>query len=387
MRVITQEDGKMTQTRLISADSHVMEPANFWLERLENKFKSDAPRVVPRPDGKGYIFTAPGISPFPVAGGFGTGRSGEELRDHMTKGYEAARPSGWDPAERIKDQDIDGVEAEVLYTTLGMPLFGLDNVGLQQACFHVYNEWLAEFSSYNPKRLIGTALISLEDIDAGVRELEHCAKIGLRGAMIWGSPPADKPYSSRIYDSLWQAASETRMPLSLHVITGKGKESDVSAIALAGSSEKHTPIGEVYANLIHEVQRSLTSIIMSGVLERFPKLIIVSAENDVGWIPHYMYRLDHAYEKFNALSSAPLPMKPSDYIRRQMFATFQDDPVGPSAYKLFGSANYMWASDFPHTDSTWPQSRKVVDRDFAEVPEDIKRKIVFENAAALYRIN
>ncbi|MGH8014547.1 MAG: amidohydrolase family protein [Candidatus Binataceae bacterium] len=142
-----------------------------------------------------------------------------------------------------------------------------------------------------------------------------------------------------------------------------------------------------YANLIHEVQRSLTSIIMSGVLERFPKPIIVSAENDVDWVPHCIYRLDRAHEKFNALSSEPLPMKPSEYIRRQTFATFQDDPVGPAAYKLFGSTNYMWASDFPHTDPTWPQSHQVVEREFAEVPEEVKRKIVFENAAALYHIN
>jgi predicted TIM-barrel fold metal-dependent hydrolase len=377
----------MEKLRLISADSHVMEPADFWTSRLDQKFRADAPHVEQRPDGKGYIFTAPGISPFPVAGGFGTGRSGEELREHMKKGYEAARASGWDPVERIKDQDIDGVEAEVLYTTLGMPLFGLDNPDLQRACFRIYNDWLAEFCSHNPKRLIGTALISLEDISLGVKELERCAKQGLRGAMIWGSPPKDHPYSSAEYDPLWQTASDCRMPLSLHVITGKGKNTDLAKVgdALMGGATRIS-MGEVYANLIHEVQQSLSSIIFGGVLERFPKLIIVSAENDVGWIPHYMYRLDHAYEKFNSIMAKPLAMKPSEYIRRQMFATFQDDPVGPAAYKLFGSANYMWASDFPHTDSTWPESRKVVERDFAGVPEDVRRKIVFDNAAALYGI-
>jgi len=381
-------EATMAELRLISADSHVMEPANFWLERLDKKFRDQAPRVVQRPDGQGLMFTAPGISGFPVAGGFGTGRSGEELKEHMKRGYEAARPSGWDPVERVKDQDVDGVEAEVLYTTLGMPLFGLNDANLQRACFHVYNEWLTEFCSYSPKRLIGTALISLEDIGEGVKELEHCAKRGLRGAMIWGSPPADRPYSSPAYDPLWQVASDYRMPLSLHVITGKGKESDVGGVsdALTGTSAQKPVMGEIYANLIHEIQRSLTNIIFGGVLERFPKLIIVSAENDVGWIPHYMYRLDHAYEKFGKLMPAPLPMKPSDYIRRQMFATFQDDPVGPAAWKMFGPTNYMWASDFPHTDCTWPDSRKVVERDFAEVPEEVRRKIVYENAAALYRI-
>jgi predicted TIM-barrel fold metal-dependent hydrolase len=200
-----------------------MEPADFWQTRLDQRYRDRAPHVEQRPDGKGLIFTAPGISPFPVAGGFGTGRSGEDLREHMKKGYEAARPSGWDPAERIKDQDIDGVDAEVLYTTLGMPLFGLDDSELQRQCFRVYNTWLAQFCSHNPKRLIGTALISLEDIGQGVKELEACAKQGLKGAMIWGSPPKDKPYSNKVYDPFWQAASDTRMPLSLHVITGKAR--------------------------------------------------------------------------------------------------------------------------------------------------------------------
>src|SRR5216684_2462823 len=83
----------MAQFRLISADSHVMEPANFWVDHIDKKFKDQAPRVVPKSDGQGLVFTGPGLSPFPVAGGFGTGRSGEELKEHMKRGYEAARPS------------------------------------------------------------------------------------------------------------------------------------------------------------------------------------------------------------------------------------------------------------------------------------------------------
>jgi predicted TIM-barrel fold metal-dependent hydrolase len=378
----------MSEMHVMSADSHVMEPADFWATRLDVKYRDQAPRVVKNDRGAGYVFVAPGISPFPVAGGFGTGRSGTELKEHLTKGYEAARPSGWDPAERIKDQDIDGVEAEVLYTTLGMRLFSLDDAGLQRACFGAYNDWLSEFCSYNPKRLVGNALVSLEDIGEGIKELERCARIGLRGAMIWGSAPEDRPYSSRIYDPFWQAASELEMPLSLHVITGRGRESKLEVdpktgniVSLAGPTRL-----EMYANVIHEIQRSLTSLIVSGVLERFPRLKLVSAENDVGWLPHYMYRLDHAWEKYSALTSEPLPLKPSDYMRRQLWATFQDDPVGPGTYKFFGTSNYMWASDFPHTDSTWPNSRKVIEKDFAGVPEDVTRKIVYENAAKLYRL-
>ena len=390
----------MEQLRLISADSHVMEPANFWVERLDHKFKDRAPRVVPRPDGAGFVMVAPDIAPFPVAAVFATGLSGEALKEHMKKGYEAARPGGWDPSERLKDQDIDGVEAEVLYTSLGLPLFGLRDGALQCACFRVYNDWLVEFCSYNPKRLIGNALISLADIEEGIKELERCAKQGLRGAMIWGSPPEERPYNSPIYESLWQAAAELDMPLVLHVGSGISKDSGARMSAFGNAMDASGKAGEttdaarpkpmmveVYANTIHEIQRSLTAIVVGGVLERFPQLKIVSGESDVGWLPHYMYRLDHGYAKYGAMQGSTLPLMPSEYIRRQVWATFIDDPVGPATYKQFGGAHYMWASDFPHSDSTWPESRQVVERDLAGVPEDVKRKIVFENAATLYHIS
>ena len=377
----------MTSMRVVSADSHMMEPADLWTERLDTKFSDRAPHVVETE--KGHMFTAPGVRPFAVAGGFGSGRSGLDLKEHLKKGYEAARPSGWDPAERIKDQDVDGVSAEVLYTTLGMPLFGLDDAELQRACFAVYNDWVAEFCSYAPQRLHAIALISLLDIEAGAKELTRCAKIGLKGAMIWGSPPAERPYFSASYDPFWAAAQVLEMPLSLHVITERNQAPRAKGERPAGErTPRHMVALSGYMSLIHQVQRSMSDIILSGVLERFPSLKIVSAENDIGWLPHYMYRLDHAFEKFGMLSdeAQPLKMKPSEYVRRQVWATFQDDATGPIAHKFFGEDNYMWASDFPHTDSTWPHSREVIEKDFEGIPESVTRKIVFENAKKLYRM-
>lgn len=375
---------------VISADSHMMEPADLWVERLDAKFRDVAPRVIKKDEKSGYVFVAPGVPSFPVAGGFAAGRSGTELKDFLKEGqnagYITARPSGWDPVERLKDQDIDGVQAEVLYTTLGMTLFGLHDADLQRACFRAYNDWLAEFCSHSPNRLIGAALISLEDLNDGVAELQRAAKIGLRGAMIWGAPPRDRPYTSKEYDPFWAAAQDLQMPLSLHVITGKKppkSEEDRNKVRQA----RDPSFVRGYMNLIHEVQRSLTDIIFSGVMMRFPKIRIVSAENDTGWLAHYMYRMDHAFEKFGALMSDPLDMKPSEYVRRNLWATFQDDPIGPMLFKYFGSDNFMWASDFPHTDSTWPNSLKVIAQSFEGVPADVTRKIICDNAARLYNID
>jgi len=380
----------MTAKYVISADSHMMEPANLWVERLDAKYKDDAPRVV-KSDNKGdFLFVAPGIPSFPVAGGFAAGRSGQELKDFLSeagqdKGYEAARPSGWDPAERLKDQDIDGVHAEVLYTTLGMPLFGLHDTDLQRACFKAYNDWVAEFASYDRKRLHPIGLISLEDIEEGAKELRRAAKIGLTRETIWGSPPREKPYYLKDYDPFWAAAEELEMPLSLHVITGKRPPKSKEEREKIRSRNPDFTRG--YMNLIHEVQRSLTDIIFGGVMMRFPKIRIVSAENDSGWIAHYMYRMDHAFDKFSAMMSEPLEMKPSEYVRRNLWATFQDDPIGPMLFKFFGEDRFMWASDFPHTDSTWPHSLDVIKKDFAGVPENVTQKIICDNAAELYHID
>ena len=375
----------METLRVISADSHMTEPPDLWTTRLDKRFEDRAPRVVHNTEKPGHFFMAPGITPFPVAGGFSTGRSGEALKEHLKSGYEAARPSGWDPIERLKDQDIDGVEAEVIYTTLGLALFQLSDVELQHACFQVYNNWVAEFRSHNPKRLHPVAMISLENVAEAVKELERVAKLGLKGGMIWGAPPADRPYYSDIYHPFWAAAQDLEMPISLHVVTSRDANERVVMNAGSGGPVNQTALR--FVHLINEVQKSLSAFILGGVLERFPGLKIVSAESDVGWFAHYVHRLDHAQEKFGAMVQEPLSMKPSEYAQRQIWATFQDDPVGPANYRFFGEDNFMWASDFPHTDTTWPHSRKVIERDFTGVPDTVRRKMVYENAAKLYRID
>src|SRR5207249_10041648 len=126
----------MVEMRVISADSHMTEPGDLWVERLDRKFRENAPRVVKREGASGlalsapYVFVGPGLHPLTVAGIFASGRSGDELREHMKHGYEAARPSGWDPSERLKAQDLDGVSAEVLHASLGIALLSMTDTEL-----------------------------------------------------------------------------------------------------------------------------------------------------------------------------------------------------------------------------------------------------------------
>lgn len=372
----------MADLQLISSDSHVSEPPDLWVERLDLKYRERAPRLILNPDGQeGAYFIYEGYPPHNLAIGLGAGRTPEELAAFLKTGtYADARPGGWDPAQRLPDMELDGVEAEVLYTTLGFRLFWLKDAGLQRACFHVYNDWLAEYCSYAPRRLKGLALISLYDPKAGAQELERCAKLGLKGAMIWCSPPADQPYSSEIYDPFWAAAQDLDMPVSLHAITG------MERIPWEYGAEKRALRQTVTP---HEIEKSFSILILSGVLERFPRLKIVSAENNCGWLPYYLQRMDRGFARFGPSGMVTpwptkLTLKPSEYFRRQMYCTFIDDSFGVASRHWIGVDNIMWSSDYPHTASTWPHSRDIIARDFKDVSEVERRKIVRENAAQLY---
>jgi predicted TIM-barrel fold metal-dependent hydrolase len=366
----------MAASRIISADSHFVEPPAMWAERVDKKFRDRAPHTVRGLNGRdGEFFVCENISPVPVAGFFGAGVPSEALAEHIKKGMDAAPASVWDPAARIKDQDRDGVQAEVIYTSMGMPLYGLDDVELRAACFRAFNDWATGYCSYDFKRLLPLGLITLEDIGAGIEELTRIAKNGMKGAMIWAEPPGDRPYSHTDYDPFWAAAQDLGMPLSLHILTarkGMGVDFFAADLLLRAST------------LHHEVERSIAVLVLGGVLERFPKLKIVSAENDVAWMPYLMWRMDMTYGRLGALTSTRLKLKPSEYVRRQVYATFIHEPVFVDSLHRYGPENIMWSSDYPHTAASWPRSREFIEKTFGDLSDDARSKIVHDTAAKVY---
>ena len=366
----------MTTMRIIDADAHMLEPPTLWTAGLERRFRERAPHIVKDPGGrKGSFFVCEDLPPLRVSGAFAAGKTFD--RSFLEAGLENAPAGGWNPAERLKDMELDGIDAAVLYTTMGFVLFWLEDAEFQRDCFRVYNDWLAEFCRHAPARFAGLALISLFDVELARHELERCAKMGLKGALIWAAPPEDRPYSSARYDPFWAAAQELRMPLSLHTLTGRTK----------AAQQDESDLGELYARMVirtHETQHSLCTLIFSGVFERFPGLKIVSAENDIAWVPHLLERADKYYRRFKQAYGSALSLKPSEYFKRQVYATFIDDPMGLKTYHLVGPDNFMWSTDYPHQAATWPHSQEVLARDFGALPEADRRRIVYENAARLY---
>jgi len=357
--------------RIIDADAHMSEPFDLWTTRIDGKFRDRAPRLVNDYNGKKGSFF--------VFEDFVTRFSSQ--KEGASRDME--RPGGWDPAERLKDMESEGVDASILYTTYGFTLFACQDPELQEACLRVYNDWLAEFCRHAPERLGGIAMISLYDVDRGRRELERAKKQDLKGVMIWATPPESRPaYHSSIYDPFWAAVQETEMPISLHLNTGGRKSS-----AYTLTEEQH--IGQVYTKMVmaqHEVQESILSLIFGGVLERFPALKIVSAEGDIAWIPHLLARADKYYaSRTRRGHNLSLAMTPGEYFRRQVWATFIKDPLGLQTYKYADCADrIMWSTDYPHPASFFPHSQDVLRQDFVGVPPEDKDKIVYRNCAKLY---
>lgn len=359
---------------IISADSHTLEPGDLWQTRMSAKYRDRAPRIIHEANGDtgDFLYCEP-LRPFAVASLGCAGVDFERAAEFMRGGYRVCRPGGWDPAERIKDMTLDKVDAEILYPGLGMIMYALPDPEFQADAFRAYNDWAAEYASYDPRRLLGVASITVHDIDEAVREMRRTRKLGMRGILISANPPADRRYSDPVYDPIWSAAEELGMPVSMHILTGS-----------TGTGLGPNIIVD-YMNLPREIATSTLEMICAGVMERHPNLKVVSAENDIGWLAHFLKRLDHASDRWHMRYPA-MKLRASEYWKRQVYCTFQDDVPGVITRHLIGVDNLMWASDYPHGDSTWPRSPEFIEKNFGDVGEDEKELMLRGNMARVYQL-
>ena len=364
-----------------SADSHVIEPGDLWQQRVSKDLREKAPRIVNSIDSlrgplEGEWLVCDGIGPQRVAGFAAADVDDPRQRSAMEeRGYGQLLSGGWDPEQRLKDQELDGVEFEILYPSMALPMFGIPDFELQSAVFAAYNDWIADFASYDRSRLHGVGLVCTDDVGCAVQELERIARLGLGGAMI-SVDPGRPNYSSGRFDRVWAAACALELPLSMHILTDRG-----------GAGYNQRPFLMTWIRQVHPIQLSLTAMLVSGVFHRFPDLKVVSVENDIGWIPYYLQRLGDSFEQFRYHIGYDFPGTPIDYFHRNVWFTFQDDEVGVSNLETIGVDRVMWGSDFPHGDSTWPHSREAVARNFDGMPEEYVEMATYGNITALYGLD
>jgi predicted TIM-barrel fold metal-dependent hydrolase len=361
--------------RILSADSHITETPDTYKPRMAAAFRDQAPYLTHDPE-RGDLFVIPGMKARSVPVGLiaAAGRKAEELRTFRAR-FEDLHPGGWDPNARMVDQDRDGVSGEILYPTVGMVLCNHPDFDYKKACFDAYNLWIAEYCSAHPNRLFGMGQTAMRSPEEGIEDLRRIKALGLRGVMMPGNP-ALEDYDSKIYDRFYDAAVEIGMPLSFHILTS---QSD------GFSGRTRGPKLNRFLSIIRGCQDIIGTFILGGVFERHPKLKLVCVEADAGWVPHYMYRMDHGYERHRYwLTAGTLSKMPSEYFRENVYTTFQDDWVAFQMTKMVNPERLMWANDFPHSDATWPHSREVLAKHTTHLTDWEKRRILHDNVAELF---
>jgi predicted TIM-barrel fold metal-dependent hydrolase len=281
-----------------------------------------------------------------------------------------------DPHLRVKDMDLDGVQAEVLYGILGAAT-RLNDAEAASEMFRIYNDWLAGFCRTAPDRFIGLACLPYGDIGAAVKELQRVAATGIRGFELscsWDMEPMWHP----VWEPLWKAVDEVGLPLHFHTFPALPPGVLEQQRGLTRRAAFFTVVSSFQMNLAN----ILAAVIGAGVLERYPRVRIAFGESGIGWLPYALDRMDFEWEdRFRDLG---LTMKPSDYWRRQCKATFQFDRIGTRLIDDIGVETLMWGSDYPHGDGVWPESSRYIAEQFGHLPLDVTRKITCDNAATFY---
>ncbi len=366
------------QYSIVSADSHINEPPELFNE-VPASLRSLAPQLVHTDKGDAWIM-APGAAPRFVSTSAVAGRKKEEYLARPVT-YETMRKGSFMPGPHVEDMDIDNIDAGVLYPGIMRYLERCADGPVRLACAHTYNEWMAGFQKHDPKRLVGIATLPQLDDDMGkttIEALERAAKLGLRGAFLSQKDsgiPLHHPDASRF----WAVAEEIGIPISIHIHTNpfqRGWSKDWMDIP--GSKELGGSL------VLIGMAEHMNTLIWGGVVARHPKLKIVLAEGGIGWIPSVLERMDHVYDVHRHYMNSIVKEKPSETFRKNFYATFQKDVAGIRLRDMMGADRLMWASDYPHTDTTWPESKKVIDETFEGVPEGDKHLMISENAARLY---
>jgi predicted TIM-barrel fold metal-dependent hydrolase len=386
----------MDQHRIVDADCHILEPPDIWTNWLPEKYQHKAPKLVKDVEGGDAWRTSVGGDPDPIGLVATPGMPYDQFRWFGVT-YEEARAGCYNGAERLKDMDIDGVWAEVLFPpqrTIGHFLVDDDDDFLL-AGVEAYNNFLfEEFCSPDPTRLIGLAQMPSIGIDTSVDALRKAKARGAKGVII-SNWPSGADSLSRDDDPFWAAACDEGIPVSIHIniVSRSQRAAQRKANAAAGhqlydvrsEATRAKAIGGM-SNVFTQTAGAITPMIFTGVYERFPELQVCWIECGVGWIPHLMEAIDDRYWRNRVWGDLPISAPPSMYWHRNNAATYIIDRSGVALRHAVGVENMMWSSDYPHHGNDWPYSRKVIDETLGHIPAEERMLITGGNAARIWHL-
>ncbi|MBO0713788.1 MAG: amidohydrolase [Acidimicrobiales bacterium] len=378
--------------RIISGDTHLEVPAERWTCRVPAAYRDRAPRTVRLANGAdGFLIEGSPVreNAFDLYGGKGRDRWGP-----FGQTYEET-PGTASPEDRLACLDLDGSDAEIIFPPVVTGPRAWRNIrddAPYLAVVRAYNDFVAEeYAGYAPTRFYPMGVIPMAGVPRAIDELRHCAGLGLKGVMLSAFPsglgsPGDED------DAFWEEALALRMALTIHV--------DLDRSGPRAGPLVHYPKRAGMADLAGQVARfaqrgalNAVQLMIAGVFDRFPTLRIFMAENQIGWVPTFMTVADERYDRHLHWARELLGFEglknghPSDYIRRHVLWGFQRDPAGVELRHWMGVDHLIWGSDFPHQESEYPHSHKVIEQNFGRVSEEDRAKMLSLNATRFFGLD
>jgi len=357
---------------MVSTDGHAQEPKDLWSTRIDEKYKERLPGVIVGAKGEKFQKTE----------GF---RNPLKLNTIEFEGQDLLRNrAGYTIEGRLADLEADGTDAEIIFPNKGLTMWATADADFSHAMCRVFNDWAWEMFGPHNDQLIPMACIAPAALDDAIAEIQRCADLGFKGLQLPAKPVFGPPnhedlnYNLREFDPLWAAISEVDLPVTFHISTGR----DPRTARSRGGAVINYAVHALAQNI-----EPIANLCASGVAEQFPKLRFGSVEAGIGWVPWALQAMDEAYVKHHWAVRPKLELLPSEYFKRQGFATFQDDAAGLDlALRYDLVANYMWANDYPHHEGSWPHSAEAIERTMGELDDASRARILGLNAAEVFKI-
>lgn len=378
----------MKTYQIISTDGHCEAHHEHWLKYVPDQHKDRAPRVIPV-SGGGVAWQVEG-QPLRYLGQHVTGRKKVRFRGESYKNPDGSWAEGCGGgAQRLKEQDLDGIDAEVMYPPSVISVFSstISDKDAYRAIVSAYNTFHAQdYCAVAPDRLIGTGITPTSGIDDAVAEMKRCKELGLT-AMNFTMFPNGSGGVKPEDDKYWEASLKLGMRLTPHLRFGGAN----TGAAQGGNTSFQPFVSALQQRHESGLLFSITQMIASGVFDRFPDLQIYVAETNTSWVPSNFFFLDDNYEIFREWFGVKLKMLPSEYIQKHFLFSFIRDPLAIQMREFmpkgFVENNVMWGSDFPHSVGSFPNSRDWLDTVFKGAPDSLRRQVLVETPARYFGLD
>jgi uncharacterized protein len=382
--------------KVVDADTHFSEPHDLWSSRVPAAMRDAFPHVVERDGQRAWLFDGDAVMSAPAGSGSsvrrdGTKKSFWQYNIEATMSVEEASAAAYDPQARLQMMDRESIWAQIIYPNVAgfaaNKMVKLANRDLANAIVSVYNDAVAEMQADSGGRLFPQALVPFWDIDASVREVARArTELGLTGITMCSEPHAgDLPdLLDPHWDPLWDLCGDLGLPINFHVGASEfGMDAFYNSAWPSHDKTRRHIVGAVNIEL-HNA-RIMSNLLASDLLDRFPKTKWVSVESGIGWIPYVIERLQYQLTE-------PLPdgvelqiTPPLELFRRQVYACFWFEDVGPSrTLDFLGFDNIMFETDFPHPTCLYPSAVEHGLKVLEPWGPDVQRKVMQDNAARLY---